>query len=78
LEEFLEYTLIITKNFWFTIVFFSKYCEVFSVGYNNHGQLGIGNTTKNLKLQKIEFFKNKNIVDINTGLDHSLAISKKR
>jgi len=51
--------------------------DVFSVGCNNSGQLGLGNKINYETIQKIEFFNNKNIIDINSGWYHSLAINKK-
>jgi len=37
----------------------------------------LGNTLNYLTIQKIEFFKNQKIIDIQTGWEHSIAINKK-
>jgi alpha-tubulin suppressor-like RCC1 family protein len=49
---------------------------VFSVGYNENGQLGNSNNTNCKEIKEIEFFKNLKINDIKSGFNHSLAISK--
>jgi len=36
----------------------------------------LGNKNKYTSIQKIEFFNNKNIIDIQSGVEHSLAINK--
>jgi len=36
----------------------------------------LGNTTNYSTIQKIEFFKNKKIIDIQSGGSHSLAVNK--
>jgi len=65
-------------NFFFIVflLLFKENSEVFSVGYNGNGQLGLGNTENYSTIQKIEFFKNQKIIDIQSGLGHSLAINK--
>jgi len=58
-------------------IFLTKSSKVYCCGENFHGELGIGkNLEKSIKIEEIEFFKDKNIIDIFSGYHHSLAISK--
>ena len=50
--------------------------KVYSVGYNYSSELGSGNNKDSNKIIEIEFFKNKEIINIFSGYEHSLAISK--
>jgi alpha-tubulin suppressor-like RCC1 family protein len=49
---------------------------VYSVGHNRDGQLGNGNNNDCKEIKEIEFFKNSKIIDIKSGRQHSLSISK--
>ena len=50
--------------------------EIFSWGWNEHGQLALGfKSAKRLKPNKIDFFTDKNIIQISCGTAYYLALS---
>ena len=50
--------------------------EIYSWGHNKYGKLGRGfESYERLKAEKIDFFDDKNIIDIKNGTSHSLALS---
>jgi hypothetical protein len=67
---------IIFSKYFYLNYFFKIENEVLSVGCNFNGELGIGEEKNDTKVHKIEFLKNKKIIDITSGQFHSLAISK--
>jgi alpha-tubulin suppressor-like RCC1 family protein len=50
----------------------SSHIIIYSVGNNNWGQLGIGNTTDQSTPQEITFLSNKIIKNITCGLEFTL------
>eukprot|EP01084_Bolivina_argentea_P243421 408077_1 len=48
--------------------------SLYSVGYNGHGQLGLGNTTDTTTVTKIPFFNNIKIIQIACGVYHCVAL----
>ena len=49
----------------------------FSWGYNDNGQLGLGNDNEQTTPQKIEFFKNPfEILNFQCGFNHNLCLTK--
>ena len=51
--------------------------EIYSFGYNNYGQLGIGNKINQFKPELISSFKNMKINFISCGAMHSIVSTGK-
>ena len=51
--------------------------QVYSCGWNNKGQLGLNDTTNRNKLEWISLLKEKKIIQIECGHDHSIALTGK-
>ena len=51
--------------------------EIYSFGWNDYGQLGIGNEINQSKPQLISFFKNTKINFISCGNNHSIVSTGK-
>ena len=51
--------------------------QVYSCGWNEHGQLGLNDTTNRNKLEWISLLKEKKIIQIECGYDHSIALTGK-
>jgi len=62
------------------IILLNRRQKVYSVGYNRFCELRIGNNINSIEIKEIEFpclvDKNKEIINIFSGLKHSFAISK--
>jgi alpha-tubulin suppressor-like RCC1 family protein len=56
-------------------IFLTENEKLFSVGFNCDGELGIGDKNFYKTIQKIEYFNDKHIIDIQSGAHHSLAIN---
>ena len=52
--------------------------KVYSVGNNNYGQLGLGNTTTYTNPQEVTFFtdNNINITNISAGYSYTIFMGK--
>lgn len=74
-EKNIEIKKIVNDGRGFIINLFDNF-QVWGVGFNEIGQLGIGNTLKQKTLKNIEFFNDKKIIDICCGVGHSLALSE--
>jgi alpha-tubulin suppressor-like RCC1 family protein len=51
--------------------------QVYSCGRNDYIQLGLNDTTKRNKLEWISLLKEKKIIQIECGYDHSIALTGK-
>jgi len=51
--------------------------QVYSCGWNEHGQLGLNDTTNRNKLEWISLLKEKKIIQFECGDDHSIALTGK-
>lgn len=50
--------------------------RVYATGRNKYGQLGLGHSTSQSTPTPVQCLDDKNIIDIDAGSDHSLALSK--
>lgn len=56
-------------------LFVDKKCRVFSMGFGRHGRLGHGDEKDRKKPVLIQELEGKQIVDVQAGNSHSLAVS---
>jgi regulator of chromosome condensation len=52
-----------------------KDSKIYAFGLNNHGQLGIGNKETSSFPTQIKKFEGINVIDINGGEHHSIALT---
>ncbi|XP_054155256.1 RCC1 and BTB domain-containing protein 1-like [Oppia nitens] len=57
------------------VIAFTANGDIYSWGYNNNGELGIGTTVNSNRPNLIDGLVGKRIVDISCGYDHSLALT---
>ena len=58
-------------------IFSTRDNRVYSVGFNNHGQLGLGDTSTHYTLTEITSLKNFNIIQINCGINSTAVLVSK-